>query len=232
MERLDKFLTNNTIYTRSEIAGFVKTGRVKVNNQTELNSNIKISESDVVVLDGQVVSNEKFEYYMLNKPQGVISATEDVKEQTVLDLLPKEYKTKDLFPCGRLDKDTVGLLILTNDGETAHKLLSPKNHVQKTYFFKCADPLYEQNKQKIENGITLKDGTQTKPCKIVLQTEKSGNITITEGKYHEIKRLFGAVGNKITFLERISFGDIVLDKSLKRGNFRPLTKQEIITLKK
>ena len=163
---------------------------------------------------------------MLNKPEGYVSATEDGYEKTVLDLLPEEERRKNLFPCGRLDKNTLGLMILTNDGENAHKLLSPKNHVSKTYRFKSKLPISKEDKQRLEDGIDI-GGYLTKPCKIELfDGSASGDITITEGKYHQIKRMLEAVDNKITYLERIAFGTISLDSSLGRGEWRYLTENE------
>ena len=163
---------------------------------------------------------------MLNKPEGVVSATEDRVQKTVLDLLPEKYRKMGLFPCGRLDKDTLGLMLLTNDGKIAHNLLAPKRHVSKVYFFECADPLDKASEHKIENGILLKDGYMAKPCRIHMKEKTKGYIQLTEGKYHEIKRMFGAVGNKITFLERVNFGPLELDKNLARGEWRELTEEE------
>ena len=164
---------------------------------------------------------------MLNKPLGVVSATEDKIHKTVLDLVDEKYKKYNLFPCGRLDKDTLGLVILTNDGESAHRALSPKKHVTKTYKFECAEDLTSDQILSIESGVTLKDGYTTKPCKITEYKDCKGYITLTEGKYHEIKRIFGANHNKITYLERVSFGKITLDETLPRGSFRELTPKEI-----
>lgn len=225
--RLDKFVSNNTKLSRKEASLQIKLGNVSVNGEKILTPDFKVDEnlSKVCLFDAQI-KYSKFTYIMLNKPQGVVSATTDSKEKTVLDLLPDEYKKSNLFPCGRLDKDTLGLVILTNNGQGAHKLLSPKNHIKKIYEFECADQLTLENKQKIEQGITLKDGYTTKPCNITMNSGTFGTITLTEGKYHEIKRMFGAVGNKITFLKRVSFGSIQLDKTLNYGEFRHLTKQE------
>ena len=164
---------------------------------------------------------------MLNKPLGVVSATEDGKDKTVIDLLPDELQKASLFPSGRLDKETSGLMILTNDGVSSHKRLSPKNHVEKVYEYECIEELSDEDKRKIEQGITLKDGYTTKPCVIENADGYSGKITLTEGKYHEIRRLFGAVGNKITSLKRVSFGNILLDADLESGEWRYLTKDEI-----
>jgi len=228
MVRLDKFLTNNTSLSRSMAVKAIKEGRVVVLGENKITKDTKIDEqSSEVFLDGNRVVYNKYIYIMLNKPSGVVSATNDTKEKTVLDLLPQELKKFNLFPCGRLDKDTVGLVILTNNGIGAHNVLSPKKHVKKIYKYECADPLTQENELLIENGIKLADGYVTKPCEIEKISQTQGKIALTEGKYHEIKRMFGAVGNKITKLERISFGFINLDSSLKRGEFRYLTNDEI-----
>ena len=163
---------------------------------------------------------------MLNKPEGYVSATEDGRERVVTELLPEEERRKDLFPCGRLDKNTVGLIILTNDGDSAHRLLSPKHHVPKTYAFKSKFPLSTEDVESLEAGVDI-GGYVTKPCAVVLDEDKSGGkITITEGKYHQIKLMLDAVKNKIVYLERITFGNIKLDKNLKRGEWRHLTSEE------
>lgn len=231
MIRLDKFFTETATLSRREAVLEIKRGKVLVDGVIITDPSKKIDEERAeVVYNGQRVAYQKYVYIMLNKPEGVVSATEDTKQKTVLDLLPEKYKKLGLFPCGRLDKDTLGLVMLTNDGDTAHKLLSPKSHVEKTYKYKCADPLTSENKNKIENGLELRDGYVTKPCKIKMISELEGEITLTEGKYHEIKRLFGAVGNKITFLERITFGSLVLESNLKRGQWRELNMAEIKSL--
>ena len=162
---------------------------------------------------------------MLNKPQGVVSAGENEKDKTVIDILPESFKRAGLFPAGRLDKDTVGLVVITDDGESAHAALSPKNHVEKEYYFETADEYDEEDRKAIEGGLTLRDGYTTKPCKVERKSEKSGVITLTEGKYHEIKRLFGARGNKITLLRRDSFGGIRAD-NLALGEWRYMTDEE------
>ena len=225
--RLDKFLANNTPLSRSEVSYQIKLGNVSVDGIKATSASQKIDENNCnVLLGGRQVVFCKYVYLMLNKPAGVVSATQDKKQKTVLDLLPNEYKKLNLFPCGRLDKDTLGLVILTNDGQGAHKLLSPKNHVKKTYEFECIEPISQNNVNQLEQGIELKDGYKTKPCEIVLKNDTQGQITLFEGKYHEIKRMFGAIGNKITFLKRISFASIVLDDCLNYGQFRPLTLTE------
>lgn len=225
--RLDKFLSNNTTLSRKDVAKQIRLGQVTVDGIKATKVDQKIDETkNQIAVCGNLIAFNKYTYIMLNKPFGVVSATTDGKQKTVLDLLPVHYKKLNLFPCGRLDKDTLGLIILTNNGIGAHKLLSPKNHVPKTYEFKCAEKLSSDDIVKLEQGIQLKDGYVTKPCKIELENQLEGKITITEGKYHEIKRMFGTVSNKITYLKRISFGSIVLDKSLKDGEFRPLTEAE------
>ncbi|MBQ4137601.1 MAG: pseudouridine synthase, partial [Clostridia bacterium] len=166
-------------------------------------------------------------YVMLNKPDGYVSATDDPREKTVLELLPEKYQRLGLFPCGRLDKNTLGLLILTNNGEGAHRVLSPKRHVSKVYRYECADPLTDDDISRLSNGITLDDGYVTKDAVIKAdQGGMSGEITLTEGKYHQIKRMFAAVDNKITYLERIRFGSIALDPALERGEWRELKDEE------
>lgn len=226
--RLDKYISNNTSLSRKDVAKQVKLGNILINGKKAKSPDEKIDEnSSQITLNGKVITYSKFVYFMLNKPQGVVSATTDLKQKTVLDLLPSEYKKLGLFPCGRLDKDTVGLVILTNNGVASHKLLSPKSGVEKTYLFQCADDILESDIKNIEQGILLRDGYVTKPCKIVLSNKKEGKITITEGKYHEIKRMFGATGNKVTFLKRISFGKIILDEQLNEGEYRPLTMDEV-----
>ena len=163
---------------------------------------------------------------MLNKPDGVISATEDGDGMTVLDLLPDKYKKMGLFPCGRLDKNTLGLLILTNNGALAHRLLSPKCHVEKTYRFVCERPLTKEDEEFLCRGVDIGEKTSTKPAILHLDSDHSGTITVVEGKYHQIKRMFQAVCNKITYLERITFADIPLDTTLARGEWRELREEE------
>lgn len=227
MMRLDKFFTETGTLSRSEAGKAIKHGFVAVDGIVQKKPDLKIDEEKVkITLNGKEIIYKKYVYIMLNKPQGVVSATEDRIQRTVLDLLPEKYQKMELFPCGRLDKDTLGLVLLTNDGKTAHNLLAPKKHVKKVYYFECADPLDKHNEHKIENGILLKDGYVAKPCRIHMKEKTKGYIQLTEGKYHEIKRMFGAVGNKITFLERVNFGPLKLDETLQRGEWRELTEAE------
>ncbi len=224
--RLDKFFSELGILSRRECAEKVKKGLVSVNGEIAKKTDLKIDEkNDEICLCGERIVYKKYAYILVNKPSGVVSATEDGRDKTVVDLLPENMKKLNLFPCGRLDKDTVGLVILTNDGISAHNALSPKRHVEKKYLFKTADEYSLEDMTAIENGITLKDGYTTKPCKIERISAYEGYITLTEGKYHEIKRLFGARGNKIVYLERISFSSIKLG-DLKRGDWRYLTEEE------
>lgn len=227
MERLDKLFSSCALLTRKECLIAVKKGRITVNGEVVKSPSVKVDETrDVILLDGKAPEFKKLVYIMLNKPSGVVSATEDTKERTVLDILPSDYRRDGLFPCGRLDKDTVGLVILTNDGASAHKRLSPKSKTEKVYYFEVADGVLKGQVEEIERGVTLKDGFTVSPCKVKMLSSTSGYITLTEGKYHEIKRIFGSIGNKITYLKRISFGGIFLDESLEEGKCRYLTKLE------
>jgi len=224
--RLDKFLSNMGKATRSESSRLVRQGKVLVNGIPAKKSDVQINpETDTVLLNGSPVCYKEFTYIMLNKPQGVVSATDDPNEKTVVDLVDPEDRRKGLFPCGRLDKNTLGLVILTNDGDNAHRLLSPKHHVSKVYRFEALSPLSDSDAAALERGVDI-GGYLTKPCTVKLTDEKSGEITLTEGKYHQIKRMLEAVDNKITYLERISFGEIKLDPSLQRGQWRYLTAEE------
>ena len=225
--RLDKLLSEMGKATRSEAGKLIRAGKVTVNGIAPKKPDFKVEpEKDTVVFLGEVLTYKKFTYIMLNKPEGYVSATEDESEKTVLDLVSDEDRKKGLFPCGRLDKNTLGLVILTNDGEGAHRLLSPKHHVSKVYKFESKFPLSELDVKSLEGGVDI-GGYFTKPCEIKLYDNlSSGEITLTEGKYHQIKRMLEAVNNKITYLERISFGNIALDPKLLRGEWRYLTEDE------
>ena len=225
--RVDKFLSEMGKATRTESAKLARAGKITVNGEAIKKSDIHIDPYvDEVRLNGQLVSYKRFTYIMLNKPEGYVSVTEDVRDMVVTDLLPEEERRKNLFPCGRLDKNTVGLIILTNDGDSAHRLLSPKHHVPKTYAFKSKHPLSPDDVDNLEKGVDI-GGYVTKPCKVELYPDcVSGKITITEGKYHQIKLMLDAVKNKITYLERLTFGNIALDENLRRGEWRHLTSEE------
>lgn len=227
--RLDKFLSAAKAASRSEASRAAKQGRITVNGVPIKDCSVHIDENnDTVCFDGQAVVYKEFTYIMMNKPSGILSASSDKKAKTVIDLLPYPYNSMGLFPCGRLDKDTVGLIILTNDGELSHKLLSPKKHAEKLYRFRLCRP-YDKSK-KIEDGI-LMDGKMTKPARISMESDTCGTIILTEGKYHQIKRMFEYAGSEVTYLERLSFAGVSLDVSLDRGQWRPLTEQEEKILK-
>lgn len=231
--RLDKYLADMGLGTRTEVKKDIKKGRIFVNGQIMKKPEYKIDiQTDVVLSDGKEIAYEELVYYMLNKPQGVVSATEDRRDKTVLDLI-SEKKRKDLFPVGRLDKDTEGLLLITNDGELAHNLLTPKKHVDKKYFVRLKTPLSEENRKCLEKGVDIGEDKLTLPAQIfVLNKEKDeAEIIIREGKFHQIKRMFHAVGNEVVFLKRLSMGSLVLDEALLPGEYRLLTPQEIERLK-
>ena len=232
--RLDKFLKECNVCSRSESKQILKKGLIKVNDKIIKDSSYKLDENkDVVTYNDKVIEYQEFVYIMLNKPAGVVSATTDSKDTTVIDLV-SEYAHKELFPFGRLDKDSVGLLILSNDGKLAHELLSPKKHVSKVYYLKIKGRLDESDVKAFKEGITLEDGYVTKEGE--LEIIKSGEIsecyaTINEGKFHQLKRMFIALNKEVVFLKRIKFKDIVLDESLNEGEYRLLTNEEIESLK-
>lgn len=223
--RIDKLLTSAGICSRTEASKAARAGRICVNGGVAKDLSCHIDPSvDTVTLDGEEIIFREHVYIMLNKPDGYISATDDPREKTVLELLPSRLKRRGLFPCGRLDKDTLGLLILTDDGPLSHRLTSPNHHAEKVYRFIAADPVADLS--RLESGVTLDDGYTTKPAVITLTDADRGLITLTEGKYHQIKRMFAAVGNRITYLERVSFGGVELDPSLPRGEWRFLSADE------
>ena len=226
--RLDKFLTVTATATRSEAARAVRAHTVLVNGEAVKSAAIQIDpERDRVEYCGKTVLYRAHHYLILNKPQGYVSATEDGKAPTVLDLLPQKYTALGLFPCGRLDKNTLGLMLLTDDGELAHRLLSPRRHIEKRYFFRVKFPLNETECARFRDGLVLEDGYETKPAGIELSPDmRSGVITLVEGKYHQIKRMMLALHNQITHLERISFGPLALPEDLPRGAWRELTAEE------
>ncbi len=232
--RLDKFLSITGTATRSEASRAVRSGKVTVNGLGVKRADAKIDpENDTVCFDGVKVVYREFTYIMLNKPSGYVSATDDKKLPTVLELLPDELRRLDLFPAGRLDRDTVGLMLLTDDGVLSHFLLSPVSHVPKSYRFTAQSLLSESDVSALESGVDIGEDHITKPSSLTVESDgASGVITISEGRYHQIKRMFEAVGNKITSLERITFGPLTLDPSLSRGEWRFLTQNEITELQK
>lgn len=232
--RIDKFLSVTGTATRTEAKKAVRAKAVAVNGVAVASADTHIDPNrDEITFFGEKIIYREYTYIMMNKPEGVVSATEDGRDQTVIDLLPKNLQSDKLFPCGRLDKNTLGLVLITDNGELAHELLSPKSHVSKKYYFKSAEPLSLDDSKIFENGLTLADGYVTLPAKIELTGNcDEGIITLHEGKYHQIKRMFGALNNKIIYLERITFGPLKLDKALNRGEWRFLTEEEIEKLKK
>ncbi len=230
--RLDKFLVSTGLLSRSDAGRAARSGSVTVNGVVEKRADRHIDpERDVVTLRGETIAYRRFTYILLNKPDGIVSATEDNREQTVLDLLPDELQHIGLFPCGRLDKHTTGLVLLTNNGPLGHRLLSPRHHVEKKYRYICRSPLNEEHRRLLEQGVTLDDGYCTKPARIRTSAEGlDGEITLIEGKYHQIKRMFEAVNNKIVMLERITFGPLTLQGIPERGQWRYLTEGEIALL--
>lgn len=225
--RLDKFLANSGIGSRKEVKELIKQGLVFVNEERIKKSDKNIDEiNDVIKIGDKCIKYRKYVYIMLNKPQNVISATEDNKHKTVIDLI-KGYDTYNIFPVGRLDIDTEGLLLLTNDGKLSHNLLSPKKHIEKEYFVKLKENITDIDINKVENNIELEDGYICKKAKIKRISENELNITITEGKFHQVKRMFKAVDNEVVFLKRIRIANIFLDKNLKLGDYRELSNDEL-----
>ena len=226
--RLDKFLSVTATATRSEAGKAARAGQITVNGVPVKKADVQIDpDKDKVTYCGTPVAYKQYHYVLLNKPDGYVSATEDGRDPTVLELLPPQYTAFGLFPCGRLDKHTLGLMMLTDDGETAHRLLSPRRHVSKRYAFRCKFPLTKEECERFREGLVLEDGYETKPADIELNEDmRSGVITLVEGKYHQIKRMLEALHNQITYLERISFGPLTLPADLARGEWRELTPEE------
>ena len=229
-KRLDKFLCDLNIGTRSQVKTFIQKGLVTVNGEIIKKPECKVSDTDTVFYQGQALSGEQYAYYMLHKPAGIISATEDKFQTTVIEYFKKE-PCKNLYPVGRLDKDTEGLLLITNDGELGHRILSPRHHIPKTYYVELEHSVTESEIALLETGIDIGEKNVTLPAKIEIIDEKMLYITITEGKFHQIKRMFEAVNNKVIYLKRISMGNLALDDSLPKGHFRRLTIEEITYLK-
>ena len=230
--RLDKFLVSTGKISRSDAGRAARGGKITVNGIVEKKADRHIDpDKDVVTLHGERIVYRRYTYILLNKPAGYVSATEDGRDPTVLTLLPEELQRIGLFPCGRLDKYTLGLMLLTNDGDLSHRLLSPRHHVEKRYAYTCRHPLSSEDMERLEGGVELEDGYVTKPARMLAEDRSlSGIIILTEGKYHQIKRMFEAVDNKIETLERVTFGPLTLDPTLSRGEWRYLTDDEIALL--
>ena len=232
--RLDKFLTELGIGTRSEVKKLLKTGQVTVNGEKASKPEQKIDENkDVVCYQGRVLAYQQFEYYMFHKPAGCVTAVTDAMHKTVMDYM-KDLSRKDLVPVGRLDIDTEGLLLITNDGQLSHELLSPTKHVPKTYYAKIDGIVTKEDVNLFAEGVDIGEKKPTKPAELtVLVSDDISEIelTISEGKFHQVKRMFEAVNKKVVYLKRISMGNLVLDEKLLSGEYRPLTEIEIDTLR-
>jgi len=227
MMRLDKLLAHSGYGTRKEVKEYIRKGYVLVNGEIIRNDDFKVDEiNDEIIIADEDVNYEKMIYLMLNKPDGYVSATFDNYDPTVIDLI-SGYENRNIFPVGRLDKDTVGLLLITNDGKLAHRMLSPKSHVDKTYYLKYDGEFMPIHHKIFEAGVVLDDGYKCMPAKFIELGNNEGHIIIKEGKFHQVKRMMEAIGCKVTYLRRIKFGPIELDESLLEGEYRHLTESEL-----
>ncbi len=233
--RIDKYLADMGLGTRSEIKNAVRKKQICVNGEVVRTPDMRVdTEKDTVTFKGSKIKYCEYEYFILNKPAGVLSATRDGKQKTVLDLI-KEGRRKDLFPVGRLDKDTEGLLIITNDGAMAHELLSPSKHVDKTYYVRTDGMLTSEHTDMFKKGVVIDENFTAMPAELIIKAASSGGsealVTIKEGKYHQIKRMMEAAGNRVVYLKRISMGGLDLPNNLKTGEYRHMTEEEINMLK-
>lgn len=230
-QRLDKLISSQGTYTRKQAQQLIKDGLVKVDGITVRDRGFHIDpDVNSVILDGKEFAVEKFVYLMLNKPKGVVSATNDRSQKTVVDLVPDELKKRNLFPAGRLDMTTTGFVLITDDGDFAHRILSPKNHIEKTYEARLAESVTEEQLRMVADGIVLKDGTECLPAKLKILEDGDNplvEIKICEGKYHQIKRMFAAAGNGVIELKRTKMGKLSLDEALPEGECRRLTEAEV-----
>ncbi|AIY84368.1 MULTISPECIES: pseudouridine synthase [Clostridium] len=236
MQRLDKIISNLGYGSRKEIKAIARKGLIEVDGVIVKDSSMNVDpEKSVIKINGEEIFYREYIYLMMNKPDGVISATHDNRDETVIDLLEIDHQAFDPFPVGRLDKDTVGLLLLTNDGELNHRLISPKWKVDKVYYAKIDKKVTEKDVEAFKKGITLDDGYVCKEAKLeILNASDEGseiNLTIQEGKFHQVKRMFEAVDKKVVYLKRIEFGGLSLDEELEEGEYRELTEEELAQLK-
>lgn len=231
MERLDKVISTQTSYSRKDIKRMARTGDILLNGEICKNSDVKVDpEKDVIVVCGEEVCYKKYVYYMMNKPKGVLSASNDRNATTVVDILPENLKRKNLFPAGRLDKDTTGLLIITDDGDFAHKMLSPNKKVYKHYIATLDKPLDDSVKEKFESGIVLADGTVCQKAFFEKLSENKALVKICEGKFHQVKKMYLSCSYTVMELERVRIGSLRLDPTLNRSEARELTKSEILQI--
>mgnify|MGYP003308416412 CR=1 FL=1 len=225
--RLDKMLAHSGYGSRKEVKEYIRKGYVMVNGEVIYDDDFKVDEiNDDIIIADMNVNYEKMIYFMLNKPDGYVSATYDPNEPTVLDLIDR-YQNRGLFPVGRLDKDTVGLLLITNDGKLAHRMLSPKSHVEKKYYLKYDGKVPSYIHNTFNEGVVLDDGYKCMPAKFIDLGNNEAYIIIKEGKYHQVKRMMNSVGCEVTYLKRVEFGPIILDDKLEEGKYRTLTKEEL-----
>lgn len=230
--RLDKMLSNMGCGSRTDIKKLCKQSQIMVNGETVKKPALKVDPNkDEIICCGKKIVYREFVYLMLNKPGGCVSATTDREHLTVVDLISEEYKAFDVFPVGRLDKDTEGLLILTNDGELSHDVLSPKKHVLKKYFVRLDKPAEEKDIKSFEEGVYIGEGYTTKPAGLEILEGNEAFITISEGKFHQVKRMFHSVGKEVEFLKRVRMGNLELDPELKPGEYRELSEEEILRLR-
>lgn len=234
--RLDKFISSITTLSRAEAKKIIKKG-ILINDILIKSPDYKVDEiNDQVILDGKRLVYQKYVYIMMNKPQDTISATEDAIEKTVVDILKEEDRIYKVFPVGRLDKDTEGLMLLTNDGELAHKLISPKKDVEKKYYVEVSGELKNEHLEIVKTGVILEDGYKCKPARLEIlessENKSRANIFITEGKFHQVKRMMKSIGATVTYLKRLSIGSLKLDENLKLGEYRYLTDDELNKLTK
>ena len=232
MERLDKILANAMIGSRKEVTKLIRAGAVTVNKTVVTDPAMKVDPNDSnIAANGVLICYREHFHLMLNKPDGYICATEDIREKTVLDLLPDdEFPKNRIFPAGRLDKDTEGFVFLTTDGKLAHRITGPKNHVNKKYYVEVAKPLLSEWTNQFQQGITIDDGYQCKPAFLEILSDFSCYLTIFEGKFHQVKRMFEALGTTVTYLKRVQIGSLLLDENLQLGKYREITHEEITLL--
>ena len=231
MERLDKVISATGKKSRREVKELVRQGRIYVDGKVAYAADMKVDPGKAeILLDGENIGYEKYTYVMLHEPAGVLSAVEDKRQKTVLDLLPEELQRRGLSPVGRLDKDTEGLLLLTNDGELTHRLLSPRHHVDKVYYARVEGSLEETDCVAFAEGITLGDGLECMPAGLKILSPNEALVTLQEGKFHQVKRMLASRGKPVVYLKRLSMGDLQLDETLLPGEFRMLTKEELASL--
>ena len=233
-ERLDKLIASQGLLSRNDVKSMARRGGIVVNGAVVKDCSFKVSYEDEIKINGKALQNSRFTYIMLNKPQGVVSASEDKRDKTVVDILPDELKRKNLFPAGRLDKDTTGFSLITDDGEFAHRILSPSWHVDKTYIATVSDKIDFQNAKKaFKEGVVLGDGTVLLSAELELVSDEENQVfkvIIKEGKYHQVKRMFASLGTKVIELKRIAIGGLALDKNLKEGEARIITTEELMLI--